>query len=294
MFIVALVQHPQLRARVAEAGRPSLRTRFCETREELRALAHSAGASAIVAEPTDAQGADVWPTIAAIRDGFPTLPIIAYCAVSPCLSADIVSMVRAGAHELLIRDVDDSPHRLRAIFARARTTCTAAWAGTELAVLVPRPVWAAVEYCLQNAYRCVTVEEVARSAGIDRRTLTRQFARAGLPAPSTVVAWTRLVIAGVLLEDGGRPLEEIALELEFPSASALRSMLSRYTRLRPSEVRENGGGRCVLSAFKNVLRAARRTAPDRLIPVELSADRSFDKQPAPRQRREHRRDVSPA
>jgi AraC-like DNA-binding protein len=245
----------------------------------------------------DAQGAEVWSTIAAIRDGFPTLPIIAYCAVSPCLSADIVSMVRAGAHELLIRDVDDSPHRLRAIFARARTTCTAAWAGTELAALVPRPVWAPVEYCLQNAYRGITVEEVARSAGIDRRTLTRRFARAGLPSPSAVVAWTRLVIAGVLLEDGGRPLEEIALELEFPSASALRAMLSRHTRLRPSEVRENGGGRCVLSAFKNVLRASRRTAHERLIPLDRSSEHSFEKPPAQRQRpehREHRRDVSAA
>jgi AraC-like DNA-binding protein len=290
VFIVALVQHPQLRARITAAGRPSLRARFCETREELRALAHSSGASAVIAEPFDARGGEVWPTIAAIRDGFPSLPIVAFCAVGPSLSWDIVHMVRAGAHELLIRDVDDTPHRLRAILARARSTCTATWARSELSPLVPHQVWSPFEYCLQNAFRCVRVDEMARSAGMDRRTLTRQFARAGLPAPSTVAAWTRLVVAGVLLEDGGRPLEEIALELEFPSASALRSMLNRYTRLRPAEVRENGGGRCVLSAFKNVLRSSRRAARDPLLIRDRPRD-TFVDGPRPRHRR---RDVSTA
>jgi AraC-like DNA-binding protein len=288
VFVVALVQHPQLRARITAAARPSLRTRFCETREELRALAHAAGASAVVAEPTDALGAETWHTIAAIRDGFPSLPIVAYCAVGPRLSTDIVRMVRAGAHELLIRDVDDSTHRLRAMLARARTTCTATWARAELAPLVPHQVWSPFEYCLHNAFRNVTVDEVARSAGIDRRTLTRQFARAGLPAPSTVVAWSRLVVAGVLLEDGGRPLEEIALELAFPSASALRSMLNRYTRLRPGEVRENGGGRCVLSAFKTVLRSTRRSVPDTVVPLDISPE-AYPERPHRR-----RRDVSAA
>ena len=41
--------------------------------------------------------------------------------------------------------------------------------------------------------------------------------------------------------------------LDFSSGASLRNMLKRYTGLSPREVRENGGLRCVLHAFRQTL-----------------------------------------
>jgi hypothetical protein len=63
------------------------------------------------------------------------------------------------------------------------------------------------------------------------------------------------------MEEGGRTLEQVALRLEFPGAAALRNMLARYTGLTPREVREGGGVRAVLAAFRGALAAPRPEAP---------------------------------
>jgi len=60
-------------------------------------------------------------------------------------------------------------------------------------------------------------------------------------------------MAARLLEDPGRTIEQVALKLDFASGTALRNMFKRYTGLRTTEVRENGGARCLLHAFKREL-----------------------------------------
>lgn len=68
------------------------------------------------------------------------------------------------------------------------------------------------------------------------------------------------MIAARLLDDPGRTVEQVALMLDFPSGTALRNMFKRYTGLRTSEVRQNGGVRCVLHAFKKELVGAAHEA----------------------------------
>jgi transcriptional regulator GlxA family with amidase domain len=63
-----------------------------------------------------------------------------------------------------------------------------------------------------------------------------------------------------MLEDPARSVEQIALLLDFSSAASLRNMLKRYTGLSPREVRENGGLRCVLHAFRQTLSPPSRSA----------------------------------
>ena len=53
---------------------------------------------------------------------------------------------------------------------------------------------------------------------------------------------------------------EQKLLLDFSSAASLRNMLKRYTGLSPREVRENGGLRCVLHAFRQTLVPPARSA----------------------------------
>ena len=67
--------------------------------------------------------------------------------------------------------------------------------------------------------------------------------------------------AARLLDDPGRTIEQVALKLDFPSGAALRNMFKRYTGLRTTEVRENGGVRCLVHTFKRELAAVSAGKP---------------------------------
>jgi AraC-like DNA-binding protein len=257
LVVVALVIGTKCRARVrgALAGRADVR--FCELRGDLVPLAKSARASAILAEPRDRAGDDVSDVIAAVRNGMPSVPVIAYIADHQTSSGDILAMARAGVHDLVRAGFDDVGFALGAALASATAACATTTARDELESLVAADAWPFVSYCLTRAHGPISVRSAAAALGLDRRTLVRRLERAGLPQPRRVAGWCRVIAAARLLDEPIYTLEQAALRLDFPSGTALRNMLVRYTGLRPREIRENGGVRCVLHLFKRELTTAR-------------------------------------
>jgi AraC-like DNA-binding protein len=81
------------------------------------------------------------------------------------------------------------------------------------------------------------VEQVARALNIHRKTLVNHCSAEGFPPPGSVIAWCLLLLTAGLLATPGVTVERIAVQLNFPSATALRNMLKRYTGLRPSDLR---------------------------------------------------------
>jgi AraC-like DNA-binding protein len=126
---------------------------------------------------------------------------------------------------------------------------------TELERLVPANLLPFLRYALEHSRRDMSVEDAAAAMGIHRKTLVDRLRAACLPSPRAIIGWARLLMAARLLDDPGRTVEQVALQLDFPSGTALRNKFKRYTGLRTSEVRENGGVRCVLHAFKRELAA---------------------------------------
>jgi transcriptional regulator GlxA family with amidase domain len=150
----------------------------------------------------------------------------------------------------VIHGLDDVGIALRGAVTSALRRCTATRAMRELAPHVPAALRPLLRFCLEEAERAPTVEDVARALGVHRKTLVNRLRDASMPGPSALLGWCRLVIAAQLLEDPERPVEQVAYALNFPSAAAFRNMLRRYTGLAPGEVRINGGLNCVLHAFR--------------------------------------------
>ena len=257
LTVVGLVVGPQSRARVrgALAGRADVQ--FCDRRTDLVTLAAATGTSAVIAEPRDRDGDDVSEVVTALRAGMPSIPVIAYIADARTTSGDILAMARAGVHDLVRVGFDDVGFALGAALACATAACATSTMRDELAHAVPSDAWPFVSYCLTRAHGPISIRAAADALGLDRRTLVRRLERAGLPQPRRVAGWCRIIAAARLLDEPIYTLEQAALRLEFPSGTALRNMMLRYTGLRPREVRENGGVRCVLHLFKRELGAAR-------------------------------------
>lgn len=260
MIVAALVWDPASRARLQEALRGQATVRFCERQSELLALAESTLAGVAVVDVRDREGHSTLPTVRRIREAYPSVPVVLYCALSPDWSRDVLAFARAGVNDLVLRDVDDLRYSLRSAMLSAIDHCSARGITAELESVVPPTVLPIVRFCLENGRRALTVEDVADALAVHRKTLVHRLASARLPPPSAIISWCRLLIAARLMEDPGRSVEQVALILDFPSGTSLRNMMKRYTGLTPGEVRENGGARCVLHALKRALTAATGSA----------------------------------
>ena len=260
MIVAVLLREAAACARVQEALRGYAAVRLCEKPEELLTLVAEGLAAVVVMDLRDRTGQPTLPTVHAIRERFPSVPIVAYVHLGPDTSRDILALARAGVNDLILRGVDDVGVALRSAITTAQDHCAARDVLGALGTLVPQNLVPFLTYCLEHGRRAISVPEAAAALWVHRKTLVDRLAAAGFPTPSAMIAWCRLILAARLLEDPGRSVEQVALLLDFPSGAALRNMLKRYTGLAPGEIRENGGMRCVLHVLRHELQPAQRRA----------------------------------
>jgi AraC-like DNA-binding protein len=255
VIVAAHVRDPIARARLTEALRGEASIRNCARLSEVIALVETGLASIVVVDHRDYDGSSTLPGVRRLREDFPSVPIVIYVPLSNEISGRVLEYARAGVSQLVFQGVDDLRTPLRAAINTAMDHASALALGQEFERLVPANLLPFLRYALEHSRRNMSVEDAATAMGIHRKTLVDRLRAAGLPSPRAIIGWSRLLMAARLLDDPGRTVEQVALQLDFPSGTALRNMFKRYTGLRTSEVRENGGVRCVLHAFKRELAA---------------------------------------
>jgi AraC-type DNA-binding domain-containing proteins len=236
---LALVTGAESRTRLyaALAGVANV-TFFASVAEVLRELrADQRGVRAVILEARDAAGHPAAGLARQVTTLFPAIPVIGYCSGRSEDSQEIIALASAGVHELIYKQHDDHAPLLRAILARADQQCAGDLVLHHLRKALPRRLRPLVEYCLSNPEDAHAVNSVARALGVDRKTLVNHCKVEGFPPPGTVLGWCLLLLSAALLAAPGVPADRVALQLAFPSATALRNMLKRYTGMRPAELR---------------------------------------------------------
>lgn len=191
----------------------------------------------VLLEARDAAGRPVAGLARQITTLFPAMPVVGYCSLRPEDSQDIIALSSAGVHELAFKQHDDNAALLRTILLSAGQACVAELVLHELEGRLPVRIRPLVEYCLTNPEQAHSVDAVARSLGVHRKTLANHCRAEGFPAPGAVIAWCLILLTAGLLASPGVTVERIGQQLNFPSATGLRNMLKRYTGLRPAELR---------------------------------------------------------
>ena len=255
MIVAALVKDPVSRARLTDALRNDATVRNCERLTEVLALVEQGLATIVVLDHRDRDGNAALPVVRRLRDEFPSVPVVMYLPMAAVASGALMEYARAGVSQLVFQGMDDFKTSLRAAINAALDQVSAGALAADLESIVPPTIVPFLRHCLEHARRNITVEEVATAMGVHRKTLVDRLKAARLPSPRAMIGWCRLLMAARLLDDPGRTVEQVALKLDFPSGAALRNMFKRYTGLRTTEVRENGGVRCLLHAFKRELAA---------------------------------------
>ena len=180
--------------------------------------------------------------------------MIGYCTAHGAASREVLTLARAGVHDVMFGGIDDHARAVR------RFVDTAAAAGSVddiLRTIAPGlndALLPFVRYCLENP-QVNSVAAVAEALGIHRKTLFVHCRGASAPPPGIIMTWCRLLLAAHLLATSLRTVEAVALDLGFTSATALRNMTKRYTGMRPTAFRDGTAMPVVTRAF---LLAARR------------------------------------
>jgi AraC-like DNA-binding protein len=253
VIVAALVRDRIANARLSDALRTEASVRYCERLSEVVAMVEAGLANVVVADHRDYDGSATLPTVRRLRDDYPSVPVVMYLPMSAVASGAVMDYARAGVSQLVFQGMDDFKTSLRSAVNAALDQVSATSLSADFETLIPPVIVPFLRYCLEHARRDITVEEVASAMGVHRKTLVDRLNAARLPSPRAMIGWCRLLIAARLLDDPGRTIEQVALKLDFPSGAALRNMFKRYTGLRTTEVRQNGGARCVIHVFKREL-----------------------------------------
>jgi len=201
-----------------------------------------------------------------VRAQHPAVAIIA-CVQNPHgpMFFDLGGLGVAG-----ILNVRAEPPAIRAVVDKALATSRADDIVRGLEGRFPAPGPRAIGWAVENAGPDTSVERLAAALGHTPRSLRQALEDAGLPAPTKVLLWGRLLLAGARLGSDGRTVEDVAFSLGYATATSLSRAMKGQTGLTPREVSESGGMDRVRDAlFPEDRREARQSRLGRIASLVL-------------------------
>jgi AraC-like DNA-binding protein len=259
---ILLVGHetepPGWLVRGAPAGTPVICTTDLAA---ARRVLERGGAQIAVCELRVASGDGTRALLEDAASDFPSVATICAASRLHVNPDELLRVARTGVHALLFDEDRRFPLLVRRALTEAVTRCRNEHVWGDIAPMTPDRVRPIVAYGLKHAHQALTVDGVARALGLHRKTLAERCSLAGTPAPQQMLGWCRLLAAAVLLEDRGRPVDHIALELDFPSGAAFRNMLKRYSGLSPAALRARGAITEMSRLFRRAVRGSRWSRP---------------------------------
>ena len=234
--------------------------RFFSGADELFAAAQTQWANAIIIEPLDDANQSTAPIVRRVRNGFPSIPVIVYTGTEQSETRSLVQIIRAGGDAIAVRGVDDILGQLKHIVEVSTLTRVSSETLQQIEPELSPEVRPILAFCLENAARELSVQEVADALSVHRRTLVNRLRSAGLPGPAWIITWCRLSVASRLLDDPARSVDQVAATLHFASPSAFRALCKRHTGMRPQELRQRGAPQQMIELIRRRL----RTMPDRI------------------------------
>jgi AraC-like DNA-binding protein len=255
-LLLAHLPHPPSRTRLDAALELAQRTervayqvRYAASWQQMHQLALVNTPQLVVFDPYPDDRLDC-AACGAFHAAFPSVVLFAYGRWARSVAHDVLHLVQNGVRGVLEMAVDDSP---AALHTRLNAALAHGVAGEVLAAIGPRspPELARlVQVAITQPQLPLTPEAAARLCFCHPKTLRTRLRAAGLPPTHHLMVWLRLFHAAFLLRDPVRSVDSVAVALGYVSGSALTAQMTRYTGLRPGEVRGEDGILRLVSAFR--------------------------------------------
>lgn len=231
--------------------------------DDLRATAEDAPpASLVVVDPYLGSNGKktLSPHLRALLQDLPSTSVFAALRVTPPRADDLRTLGVWGVTQVISMGHDDTKRALAKRFRDAR--------GGPLRALLrealPPETPGRARGIMDAAAEVIAVgghgSDLAEQFGLSRRTLLRWCQRAGLPAPRTLMAWMRVLLAAELMDDPGRTVLTVARTCGYSSDSGLRRVITKFLGQSPGELRRKGAFAEAAAAFVQLLEETRKGA----------------------------------
>ena len=246
----------------------------CVTIAEARGAIATGPVAGVLLEPRDWLGAATAVLVREVRDsagtidtrtlapfsqaaraaGLGSIPVLALMRRSAPWCAATVALFEARPDRVLVIEDLDVGSAVRALSTRLRRAefVSAAWGALESDV--PAGLRPLVRIALAGAGEPLSVQQIADTMGLHRKTLWSRCRRHGLGNVQALMTWCRLLAVAHALRSCTRPVDAIADELAFASPTALRNAVRRHLRTTPTALRAEGGEQVAYEEFRAWMR----------------------------------------
>ena len=211
-----------------------IRLHSCRTERDLAGVLRDRLVEAVVLGSWIARRAD----IPAFRARFPSIPVVVSGALKPEDAGLVLEWEASGVVQVLIEGVDDAVAGELVIRNGASRRRLASRLDLPRALRLTEPLQRRVwEQVARSPGRPPRPAALARSLGVSREHLSRQFGAGGAPNLKPVSDLLTVQVALELLGNPGYEIETVSRLLDFSSPSHLRSTVRRVAGVGLSEAR---------------------------------------------------------
>ena len=197
----------------------------------------------------------------------PSIPVLAALPLLPERARDAATVFEWGVSQVLDLVLDVRPAAIQARLRDARARPLKRRIEADLSTFASENARNLLRAASEVAVEGGGAPELAGLFGVDPRTVAAWCRREGLPAPRRLLAWTRVLLAGMLLEEEGRSVVNSARGAGYATDHALRRAMRELVGGDPSTVpRAQLFGRAA-ERFNAELRDLREDARDRRRPL---------------------------
>lgn len=219
--------------------RGAVRILMCRSAERLDEFLRNELVDAIVVDVRQA-GTDL---VLRHTKSYPGIPIFAFTAFRPDDGALIARCKAAGCAGLLVLGVDDAVAGELIAAGSASNARRAALAPGPRMLRLTEPIQlAAWEQVLGKVGEPSRTSDIARSLGVTREHLSREFAAGGAPNLKRLIDLVRVAWAADMLRNPGYDVKTVACVLHYSSPSHLAGSGRRVAGVPPSELGRIGPG----------------------------------------------------
>lgn len=249
--VVAWVTSPHHRARLIDALKRDASLEFATSADELLYTLRSGvdPITVVVLPSADDRGVTTDRIVRQVARERPRTAIAVWCVTPFDRPPDFRTLAAAGAHQFLVAGVHDQGAVVRSILSKARQTNAAEQVMAVLRPVLPAALQPVAEAIVANSDAITSIRALADAMHIHRKTLFNRCEKESRLSPTELLTWCRLVLVAYHLDNTGCTIETIALDLSYPSTTALRNTIKRYTQKKASEARAEGAMTTVLTAL---------------------------------------------
>jgi AraC-like DNA-binding protein len=268
-LVVALVSSVEGRAVIAKALRGFVELMFVSNQDDLFQSAMEDRTRVVILDLRNTNGVFRTEVVQWIRVRRPSVRLLAWCCLDPNSVRDALAAGYEGVSGIIIDGADDAPAIRRAVGIDLSDRDLKLYTKQAVRDVTPEPIRPLLYHCLDRAETPLTVESLASAFGVNRKTIGEWLTRAHGPTPRQIISWSRLLLAGAMLDQSALSVEATALTLGFSSAPALRNLLKRYTGLRASALRRRGALGVIVTRFAHMFGNATVPPADTVAPHEM-------------------------